>query len=86
MVFTYIYKSVINSITGDKLTLYYYITEDNGVGIEMHTETVNGVIAENKVFNSLFSTTSEAEKFLKMLYECNVTPTSLEDVVYDFIS
>ena len=83
---TYVYKSVINSITGNEITLYYYTTENNGVGIDMYTETVNGVTKENKEFDSLFTTESEAEKFLKMLHKCCVTPTSLRDVVEDFIS
>ena len=83
---TYNYKSVINSISGDEVTLFYYITENNGVGIDMYTETVKGIVKENKEFDSLFNTKSEAEKFLKSLYRCCVTPTSLEDVVKDFIS
>lgn len=86
------------SAKGDRIVLYYFIVENThtkaelgkttyGIGVEMYTQLPNERSEkERKVINSVFVNKSEAEKFIDIICRGCVTPITLEDVIYDYIS
>ena len=58
-----------------------------GIGVEMYTQLPNERTAkERKVVDSVFVNRNEAEKFVDIICRGCVTPVTLEDVIYDYIS
>ena len=86
----YTIQKKTQSADGDKLYLYYYITEceeyENryGVGIDMYIQKAHQrTERESELANGIFKTLSEAERFMKLLAEGYVTPITLCDIVDD---
>ena len=83
---TYIQKAVSRSIVGEKLTIYYFTTANDGVGIDMYIDTIGGrTIRERKISDNLFSTTAEAKAFVDKLHKGLVTPCTLQDIIDDIL-
>jgi len=91
----YAAQKEVMSEDGDKIYLYYYITESEneeavkryGVGIDMYTQTAHQrTEKETKCAEGIFKTKGEAHIFINMLSEGTVTPTTLLDVVEDNIA
>lgn len=80
------------------MALYYFITEckppENefnkvtyGIGVEMYINYPDKeTVKERKVVESVFTDRRLAVKFLNILCESFVTPTTLADVIYDYIA
>ena len=91
----YIRQAETESIMGDRIVLYYYTTEKKqgskdaeivkyGVGIDMYTQLPNQrALKEQKVVDGLFNFKREAEKFIDILCDGLVTPSTLEDIISD---
>ena len=94
----YLRENETVSALGDRIVLYYFTTENPspgngfskttyGIGVEMYTQLPDErTIKERKVIDSVFIDKFEAEQFLDVLCEGCVTPVTLADVVYDYIS
>ena len=86
----YILKNETKGINGEKIVLYYFTCENTtqrkayGIGIDMYIQD-HGMrtTKERKVVDNVFFNKRDAEKFLEIICRCFVTPTSLEDVIYD---
>lgn len=92
---SYILKNETTGINGERIILFYFTTEceDNaqgkiyGIGIDMYTQYYGTrTTRERKIIDRVFSDKREAEKFLSVICKCIVTPTSLGDVVHDYVS
>ena len=92
---SYILKNETKGINGERIILYYFTTEDEeklqeriyGIGIDMYTQYYGTrTTRERKIIDRVFSDKRKAEEFLRIICKCTVTPTSLSDVVHDYIS
>ena len=94
----YVRECEAPSSMGDRIVLYYFTTERKpsenefgrttyGVGIEMYTQLPDSrTVKEKKVIEDVFIDKYEAEQFIDLLCKTSVTPVSLADVIYDYIS
>ena len=82
----YIIKNISESIMGDELIIFYYTTENNGVGIDMYTTLKNGrIIRERNISENLFNNKIEAIHFVNKLKRGMVTPCTLQDIIDDIL-
>lgn len=91
-------KNETMSAMGDRIVLYYFIVENPtlkndfgkttyGIGVEMYTQLPGERTSkERKVIDSVFADKTEAECFIDIICRGCVTPTTLEDVIYDYIT
>lgn len=94
----YIRKNETTSNLGDRVMLYYYTKEcpsakggfsvtTYGIGIDMYTQLPDSrALKERRVIESVFTDKKEAQAMVDRLCEGCVTPMTLEDIIYDFIS
>ena len=83
---------------GDRIILYYFIVENSGlrnesgkttygIGVEMYTQLPGErTTKERKVIDSVFADKNEAECFVDIICRGCVTPITLEDIIYDYIT
>ena len=93
----YIRQTETESISGDRIVLYYFINERAvmsdkgeklryGVGIDMYTQLPDErTLKERKVSEGIFSSKTDAESFIDLLCRGIVTPTSLDDIIEDMV-
>lgn len=93
----YIRQTETESIMGDRIILYYFTNETRsrdsggevtryGVGIDMYTQLPGErTLKERKIADSVFRTKYEAERFIDVLCNAVVTPSTLEDIIADNI-
>ncbi len=85
----YIAQKQAENENGDKIYLFYFITESDsgyGVGIDMYTQSAHRRTAkEQKCIDNLFHTREEAYHFINMIAAGLVTPETLADIVEDKI-
>ena len=91
----YIRQTETESILGDRIVLYYFTTEKKdkigetetvryGIGIDMYTQLPHQrTIKERRVVDSVFRSKRDAQKFIDVLCDGCVTPSSLEDIIND---
>lgn len=91
----YIRQTETESILGDRIVLYYFTSERKetvggseviryGVGIDMYTQLPHQrTTKERKVVEGVFRLKRDAERFIDLLCEGCVTPTTLEDIIND---
>ncbi len=91
---TYMKKTETLSLKGDRIVLYYFVeekkTQNNensyAVGIDMYTQLPGErTLKERKISDAVFRNRKEAESFLDILSAGSVTPTTLSDIVEDFV-
>lgn len=94
---SYILKNETTGINGERIILYYFTSETDekesfqkkayGIGIDMYTQDYGmRTTRERKIIDRVFLDKRDAESFLNIICKCCVTPTSLADVIYDYIS
>ena len=94
----YIRKNETISNLGDRIMLYYYTKEcpsskngfsvtTYGIGIDMYTQLPDSrALKERRVIDSVFTDKQEAQAMVDRLCKGCVTPISLDDILYDYIS
>lgn len=81
----YIRDAVVTNENGELMSLRYFTTANNGVGIHMKTKTQKGVIKESKISDKLFKSHTEAKAFVDLIYDGLVTPCTLQDIIDDIL-
>ncbi len=85
----YIAQKQTENEKGDKIYLFYFVTEGEdgfGAGIDMYTQSANRRTAkEQKCTKNLFRSREEASRFVNTLASGLVTPLTLSDIVEDKI-
>lgn len=85
----YIAQKQTENEKGDKIYLFYFITESEGgygIGIDMYTQSAHRRTAkEQKCIDNLFRTREDAHRFINMISAGLVTPETLTDIVEDKI-
>ncbi len=94
----YLKTAETESELGDRIVLYYYLKElspdENdfsvttyGIGIDMYTQLPEErTLKEQKFFEDVFCDKSDGIKMIDILCKGHVTPITLSDVIYDYIS
>lgn len=85
----YIAQKQTENEKGDKIYLFYFITESEdgfGVGIDKYTQSAHRRTAkEQKCVNNIFKTKEDACHFINVIATGFVTPETLADIVEDKI-
>ena len=85
----YIAQKQTENEKGDKIYLFYFITESEkgyGAGIDMYTQSAHRRTAkEQKCVNNIFKSREDAHRFVNVIATGLVTPETLSDIVEDKI-
>lgn len=81
------FKNTLEKEDGEKFTVTYFLTESSGE--DTGTEYGMGIriedTGEERCIDAISPDRSRVETLLELCFKNSVTPTTLFDVVYDFI-
>jgi hypothetical protein len=73
-------------INGNRIVLNYFCVDLYGVGIDMYTYLTDNIkVKESKEVKNVFATEEETERMLHILCRGCVTPTTLEEIIEDYV-
>ncbi len=78
-------KSLYKNVKTDNFNLSYYLIESEGYGIEVE-KTNNSQVQESEAIYSISTDKTSVSSLLDKISNGKVTPTTLYDVVTDYIN